>query len=133
MIFPAIFLSDFDFRQDGQDRQDGGLGNLMSTALQIISLVANIVSTPDGGGGQPQTVDRIGGSAAGTAGAVAAAGGTDDLDYAMGTLMAYGGKYLREIALRAWEYGTQTPVESLDNLGLGGSSSDSPSLASVVR
>ena len=27
--------------------------------------------------------------------------------------MAYGGKYLREMALWAWEYGTQTPVESL--------------------
>ena len=31
----------------------------------------------------------------------------------MGTLMAYGGKYLREMALWAWEYGTQTPLESL--------------------
>ena len=102
----------------------------MSTALQIVSLIANIVSTPDSG--QQQQVDRIGGSAAGAAGAVAGAG-TDDLDYAMGTLMAYGGKYLRQMALWAWEYGTQTPVESLDNLGLGGSSDDTPSLASVVR
>ena len=104
----------------------------MSTALQIVSLVANIVSSPDGGGGQPQNVDRIGGSAAGATGAVAGAN-PDDLDYAMGTLMAYGGKYLREMALWAWEYGTQTPVESLDNLGLGGSSDGSPSIASVVR
>ena len=101
----------------------------MSTALQIVSLVASIVNTPDGG--QPQSVDRIGGATAGAAGAAAAAGG-DDLDYAMGTLMAYGGKYLREMALWAWEYGTQTPVESLDNL-VSGSSDDTPSLASVVR
>ena len=101
----------------------------MSTALQIVSLVASIVSTPDGG--QPQSVDRIGGATAAAAGAAAAGG--DDLDYAMGTLMAYGGKYLREMALWAWEYGTQTPVESLDNLGLGGSSDDTPSIASVVR
>ena len=42
--------------------------------------------------------------------AAAAASGTDDLDIAMGTLMAYGGKYLREIALSAWEYGTQTQI-----------------------
>ena len=42
--------------------------------------------------------------------AAAAASGADDLDIAMGTLMAYGGKYLREIALSAWEYGTQTQI-----------------------
>ena len=42
--------------------------------------------------------------------ASAAASGADDLDIAMGTLMAYGGKYLREIALSAWEYGTQTQI-----------------------
>ena len=44
---------------------------------------------------------------------IASSGTGDDLDVAMGTLMAYGGKYLREMALWAWEYGTQTPVESL--------------------
>ena len=48
-------------------------------------------------------------------------------------LLLFSGKYLREMALWAWEYGTQTPVESLDNLGLGGSSDGSPSIASVVR
>ena len=48
-------------------------------------------------------------------------------------LLVFSGKYLREMALWAWEYGTQTPVESLDNLGLGGSSDGSPSIASVVR
>ena len=46
----------------------------------------------------------------------AAASGADDLDYAMGTLMAYGGKYLREIALSAWEYGTQQPLNPLGTI-----------------
>ena len=58
----------------------------------------------------------------------AAASGTDDLDIAMGTLMAYGGKYLREIALSAWEYGTQQP---LGPLGTSSDSSDSDTSAST--
>ena len=50
--------------------------------------------------------------------ASAAASGTDDLDIAMGTLMAYGGKYLREIAISAWEYGTQQPLNSIGKVFL---------------
>ena len=57
------------------------------------------------------------------------ASGGDDIDYAMGTLMAYGGKYLREMALWAYEYGTQQPVESLNTIASDASSS----IASVVR
>ena len=74
----------------------------------------------------------------GAAAVSAAASGTDDLDYAMGTLMAYGGKYLREIALSAWEYGTQQPLNPLgggtssDTSDSGSSASTNP-LAAVVR
>ena len=74
--------------------------------------------------------------------AAAAASGADDLDIAMGTLMAYGGKYLREIALSAWEYGTQQPLNSIGGGSTTGGTSDSQSsstssvtspLAAVVR
>lgn len=109
-------------------RQDGGdwLSNFVSTAFQIVSLVANIL----GGGSSTEsssssnTVDRV------DAATVQAASQVDDLDYAMGTLMAYGGKYLREMALWAWEYGTQTPVEALTTNTIESSSS---SAASSVR
>ncbi len=35
----------------------------------------------------------------------------EDLTEAMGTLMAYGGKYLREVATWAWEYTTESKAE----------------------
>ena len=65
--------------------------------------------------------------------AAAAASGTDDLDIAMGTLMAYGGKYLREIALSAWEYGTQQPLNSIGGTtGTSGGDSQSSATSSVT-
>ena len=70
-------------------------------------------------------MDRF--DAASAASVASAATQTDDLDIAMGTLMAYGGKYLREMALWAWEYGTQTPVESLNSIGGGSEASSSTS------
>ena len=127
-------ISPFDHIYRHFFRQDNGdwIGTFMSTALQIVSLVSNVL----GGGSEPSTnVDRVDTSGA-TAAAAAAAGG-EDLDIAMGTLMAYGGKYLREIALLAYEYGTQTPVDSLGSATSGTSSVASPpatsALASVIR
>jgi hypothetical protein len=32
---------------------------------------------------------------------------------ALGTLMAFGGKYLRQIAMYTWEHATNTPAEPL--------------------
>ena len=91
----------FHFRQG--DSFDW-LAGFVNTAVQIISLVSSIVSPETS---TPQnTIDRND-----VAGNLNSDG--DDLDVAMGTLMAYGGKYLREMALWAWEYGTQTPLESL--------------------
>ena len=81
------------------------LAGFVNTAVQIISLVSSIVS-PETSTPQKNTIDRND-----VAGNLNSDG--DDLDVAMGTLMAYGGKYLREMALWAWEYGTQTPLESL--------------------
>ena len=37
---------------------------------------------------------------------------TDDLDVAMGTLMAYSGKFLRQIGLWAFEHATQTSSDT---------------------
>ena len=111
------------------------MGSLFATALQIVSLVAGLLSG-DSAPSSTSTVDRVDTSAAAS---VASAAGSNDLDYAMGTLMAYGGKYLREMALWAWEYGTQTPAESIgQTIASGTTSSDSnsqptSSLASVVR
>lgn len=42
-----------------------------------------------------------------------AATGANDLDVAVGTLMAYGGKYLRQMGLWAFEYASQIPSEAL--------------------
>ena len=39
---------------------------------------------------------------------------TDDFDVAMGSLMAYGGKFLREIGLWAFEHIFQTNTDFLD-------------------
>ncbi len=94
-------------------RQDSGdwLGNFIANAVQVVSLVMSVVSPGGGGGGSgggssgPPTVDRVDTRPSGSSGE-----SVDDLDYAMGTLMAYGGKYLRELAVYAWEYGTQTPI-----------------------
>ncbi len=66
----------------------------MSNALQVVSLVMSVVGPgggPGGGGGgsAPNNPDRIDTISAGSGENV------DDLDLAMGTLMAYGGKYLR--------------------------------------
>ena len=46
------------------------------------------------------------------------AGSTDDLDVAMGTLMAYSGKFLRQIGLWAFEHATQTSSDSLSQSAL---------------
>ena len=91
--------------------------------MQIVSLVTNLL----GGGSASPTVDRFDTASAASAASAVAVAPSDDLDIAMGTLMAYGGKYLREMALWAYEYGTQTPVESLNNLGSGSSESSSAS------
>ena len=40
-------------------------------------------------------------------------GVTDDLDVAMGTLMAYSGKFLRQIGLWTFEHATQTSSDPL--------------------
>ena len=40
-------------------------------------------------------------------------GAPDDLDVAMGTLMAYSGKFLRQIGLWAFEHATQTSSDAL--------------------
>ena len=69
-------------------------------------------------GGQAQ-VDRID-----TSGRDENTEGTKDLDYAMGTLMAYGGKYLRKMAVWAWE-NSGSWEDSFDSLG--------SSLVSAVR
>ena len=45
-------------------------------------------------------------------------GGNDDLDEALGTLMAYGGKYLRQLGAWAFEYGTQTSADVLNQSAL---------------
>jgi hypothetical protein len=84
----------------------------MATAIQLASLVSNVVS-PDSNG-PVQNSDRID--------LASTTASNSDLDVAMGTMMAYGGKYLREMAVWAYEYGTQTPLGPLGNTG-GSSSS----------
>ena len=44
--------------------------------------------------------------------------GDGELDVAMGTLMAYGGKYLRQIGLWAFEHATSTSADTLSQSAL---------------
>ena len=67
-------------------------------------------------------MDRIGtdevDAAISTINQASGTGATDDLDVAMGTLMAYSGKFLRHIGLWAFEHATQTYSDSLSQSAL---------------
>jgi gas vesicle protein len=86
---------------------------LASNAFKIFSMVQNFMG--GGGGGlrptssstnsDPDRVDKIASTTTTSDG--------NDIDLAMGTLMAYGGKYLRELARWAWEMTSNTKVDSL--------------------
>ena len=74
-----------------------------------------------GGGGsssssQSQKIDRIStdgvDEAISTINEASGTAATDDLDVAMGTLMAYSGKFLRQIGLWAFEHATQTSSDT---------------------
>lgn len=80
---------------------------MVASGIKIFSLLSSIVGGGSGSNSGPivaQEPDRID---------TVAAAQDDDLDEAMGTMMALGGKYLRKVALWAWEHATSTPSEKL--------------------
>lgn len=90
------------------------LPTFASTALQVVSLLSNVVGNGGGGGGDSgQPIDRNDDVVA-----AASDANVDDLDIAMGTLMAYGGKYLRQLGAWAFEYAAQKPAETLNESAL---------------
>eukprot|EP00095_Tigriopus_kingsejongensis_P011849 maker-scaffold493_size155937-snap-gene-0.17 protein:Tk11849 transcript:maker-scaffold493_size155937-snap-gene-0.17-mRNA-1 annotation:"---NA---" len=103
----GIRKNDAIFRQGGADLN--WMASMAANAIKIFSLITNL-----GGGGSadpPATSsspDRIDTNTL-AAGAAAA----DDIDIAIATLASFGGKYLREMAMWAWEHATATPAESI--------------------
>ena len=88
----------------------------------MFSLLSNVLGG-DGGGGSSK-VDRNDNDAVGGT----SSGSDNDLDEALGTLMAYGGKYLRQLGTWAFEYGTQTSADVLNQSALP----DPQSVASLL-
>jgi len=121
------------FRQGGDD-----VGSFIQTAVTVFSLVSNLFGGGSGGGSPLDLIGSLIGGGGGSSGSSSSssnskvdridtagvddaistinqASGTgvpDDLDVAMGTLMAYSGKFLRQIGLWAFEHATQTSSDT---------------------
>lgn len=120
-----MFCFLFDFRQDSSDLT--WVSSLVANAIKIFSLVSNVMGGGDesaassSSSSKPLKASNV--NRVDSAAAAAAASQSDEVEEAMGTLMAFGGKYLRQMAMWAYEHATSTSSEPLGNSVAASSSS----------